>query len=105
MLEEPLSHPTSSSYLGLNRPPIRSLLFNNFDIGRPAIDVMEEAKHYVLEAELPGVRKENIEVRIGDAGRSVTIEGNFIEQRKQPQVVEAPNSNIEPTKAGELGFH
>lgn len=42
---------------------------------RPAVDVTEEGDKYILEADLPGVKKENVDVRIGDGGRSVTIQG------------------------------
>ena len=47
---------------------------------RPAVDVTEEGNKYVVEAELPGVKKEDIEVRISDGGRSVTIEGKIAER-------------------------
>ncbi|KAG8905634.1 hypothetical protein FRB99_008537 [Tulasnella sp. 403] len=40
-----------------------------------AVDLTEEANQYVIEAELPGVKKENLEVTVGDNGRSITIEG------------------------------
>jgi len=42
---------------------------------RPAVDVTEEGDKYILEADLPGVKKENVDIRIGDGGRSVTIQG------------------------------
>lgn len=35
----------------------------------------EDGNSYIVEAEIPGVKKENLEVRIGDGGRSVTVEG------------------------------
>lgn len=53
------------------------------------MDVTEEGKHYIVEAELPGVKKENIEVRIGDGGRSITIEGKIVDRRGEAPVVEA----------------
>ena len=64
---------------------------------RPAVDVTEEGKHYIVEAELPGVKKENVEVRIGDGGRSVTIEGKIVD-RRTPQVVE-PKAEETPAPA------
>ncbi|KAL0961071.1 hypothetical protein HGRIS_006055 [Hohenbuehelia grisea] len=80
MLEEPLSR--SPSYFGL---PSRSLLddpfFRNSALSRPAVDVSEEGNVYVVEADLPGVKKENVEVRIGDGGRSLTIEGRILSRR------------------------
>ncbi|KAG8924048.1 hypothetical protein FRC02_010678 [Tulasnella sp. 418] len=50
---------------------------NNFlnALRQPAIDVSEEDHRYIIEAELPGVKKEHINVFVGDNGRSVTIEG------------------------------
>lgn len=89
MLEEPFSR-SPTAYLGypshsvLDDPFIKSSLLT-----RPAVDVTEEGDKYVLEADLPGVKKENLEVRIGDAGRSVTIEGKFVDRRRQPQVAES----------------
>lgn len=76
MLEEPLRSP---SYMGTL--PTRALFDDPFfhlrapDAYRPAVDVTEDGNSYIVEAELPGVKKENVEVRIGDGGRSVTIEG------------------------------
>ncbi|KAG2151413.1 HSP20-like chaperone [Suillus clintonianus] len=42
---------------------------------RPPVDVTDEGDKYIIEADLPGVKKENVDIRIGDAGRSITIEG------------------------------
>lgn len=71
------------------------------------MDVTEEGKHYIVEAELPGVKKENIEVRIGDGGRSVTIEGKIVD-RRVPQVEEAKadEAKVDATAPaeGEGGF-
>ena len=56
---------------------------------RPAVDVAEEGNSYVIEAELPGVRKEDINVEIGNNGRSVTIEGKIVRrsgQQEQPTI-------------------
>ncbi|KAL5482727.1 hypothetical protein ACEPAI_9321 [Sanghuangporus weigelae] len=50
----------------------------------PAVDVSEEPNAFVVEAELPGVKKENIELRIGDNGQSLTIEGRTFIQSPQP---------------------
>ena len=56
---------------------------------QPAVDVTEEGNNYVIEAELPGVKKENISVRIGDGGKSVTIEGKVVSRRGGPRTVDA----------------
>ncbi|KAG9020519.1 hypothetical protein FS837_008134 [Tulasnella sp. UAMH 9824] len=42
----------------------------------PHVQLNDEADKYVIEAEVPGVPKENLDVSIGDNGRSVTIKGN-----------------------------
>ena len=63
---------------------------------RPAVDVTEEGNKYVVEAELPGVKKGDIEVRIGDGGRSVTIEGKIAERRSS----QAPQAQASEVDAG-----
>ncbi|KAG8747307.1 hypothetical protein FRC10_001486 [Ceratobasidium sp. 414] len=40
------------------------------------IEVSEEPKEYIVRAELPGVQKENLDVHVGNDGRSLTIEGH-----------------------------
>ncbi|KAG6816807.1 hypothetical protein H0H87_002776 [Tephrocybe sp. NHM501043] len=84
MLEEPLMRPPAH-FNGLRHVGHRYSLFDGPNFGRPALDVREEGNKYILEAELPGVRKDNIEVRIGDAGKSVTIEGRVVEARESDQ--------------------
>jgi hypothetical protein len=97
MLEEPLGR--SPAYLGSSqRPLLEDAFFRDpFQSAlRPAVDVSEEGNNYVVEAELPGVKKENVQVRIGDGGRSVTIEGRVVERRggviNPPQTSEASTS-------------
>ncbi|KAI9465492.1 HSP20-like chaperone [Lactarius psammicola] len=80
MLEGPLG-----GRFGAFGVPSRSILddpfFNAPRFARPAVDVSEDGNQYIVETELPGVKKEDVEVRIGDGGRSVTIEGNIIQRR------------------------
>jgi len=80
VLEEPFGR--SAGYYGL---PTRSFFDDPFfqpsSSLRPSIDVTEEGDKYVVESELPGVKKENVEVRIGDGGHSVTIEGKVFRRR------------------------
>lgn len=57
--------------------------FYHSSLRQPAVDLSEQGNIYIIEAELPGVKKENLEVRVGDNGRSVTIEGT----KSQPQNV------------------
>ncbi|KAG6852787.1 hypothetical protein C0991_009124 [Blastosporella zonata] len=111
MVEEPFMRPPAH-FNGLGHVGHRHSLFDNPNFGRPALDVREEGNKYVLEAELPGVRKDNIEVRIGDAGKSVTIEGKVVETRQEPkhertwsEVLEAPEADTSTgvTKASEAG--
>ncbi|KAI0269836.1 HSP20-like chaperone [Gloeopeniophorella convolvens] len=82
MLEEPLGR--RSGAFGI---PARSVFddpfFHSPAFARPAVDISEDGNHYVVETELPGVKKEDVEVRIGDGGRSVTIEGNIVQRRIQ----------------------
>ncbi|THH01575.1 hypothetical protein EW026_g1164 [Hermanssonia centrifuga] len=92
MLEEPLGR--SPAYMGF--PRNRSLLddpfFRHPESLRPAVDVTEHGDNYVVEAEVPGVKKENLQVRVGDGGRSVTIEGNVVERRGVGAGAEATQS-------------
>lgn len=74
----------------------------------PAVDVHEDGNEYVVEAELPGVKKENLEVIIGDGGQSLTIEGKtFI--REGPKAVEAqarePATGATTPSEGSEGEH
>ncbi|KAJ6477456.1 HSP20-like chaperone [Mycena vitilis] len=78
VLEEPLARPSAAfdrsrslfddPFFSLNREMLRG----------PAVDVSEAGNSYVVEAELPGVKKENLEVKIGEGGRSVTIQGKVL---------------------------
>ena len=74
MLEEPLGGRFDPS--GVSPRP----LFNAPQFARPVVDVSEDGDQYIVETELPGVKKEDVDVRIGDGGRSVTIEGNIIQR-------------------------
>ena len=96
MLEEPfgpggrygptLLHNTPGSAAAAFRDPFFSLPFSNG--GVPAVDVSEEPNAFVVEAELPGVKRENVDVRIGDNGQSLTIEGRTFIRSRQPGVNE-----------------
>lgn len=75
IFDEPL---TRSPALWNNNFPARSFLDDPFIrsmLSRPAVDVTEQDDKYVIEADLPGMKKDNVKVRIGDEGRSITIEG------------------------------
>ncbi|KAF8133669.1 HSP20-like chaperone, partial [Boletus edulis] len=80
MLDEPLrGAPTLYGF------PHRSFLADPFLASpttvHPALDLTEEGDNYVVEAELPGVKKENIDISVGDGGRSVTIQGRTSSRR------------------------
>jgi HSP20 family molecular chaperone IbpA len=94
MLEEPLRTP---SYFAM---PSRAV-FDDFglNVGRPAVDVTEEGNKYVVEAELPGVKKENLDIRIGDGGRSVTIEGKTFARDKTAATPEAKEGTCSRSKS------
>jgi len=51
----------------------------------PAVELTEEGHEYVVEAELPGVRKEDLEVRVGEGGKTLTIEGRVLKRGWQPK--------------------
>lgn len=94
MLDEPFGRQVSrSSY-----PQLRSVFDDPFFTApiqaRPAVDVAEEGNNYIVEAELPGVKKEDVDVRIGDGGRSVTIEGKIIRRSggSEPSQLDASTS-------------
>lgn len=66
--------------------------FANAGASIPAVDVHEDGNSYVVEAELPGVKKENVELRIGDGGQSLTIEGKTFIRRVRENENEAPKA-------------
>lgn len=74
MLEEPFGRSAVAPMYPQRSPFDDSFLPSPAAI-RPAVDVTEEGDKYILEADLPGVKKENVDIRIGDGGRSVTIQG------------------------------
>ena len=43
----------------------------------PRVDIMASDTQYMLEVEVPGLRKEDINVRVNDDEKSITIEGSF----------------------------
>lgn len=85
MLEEPFGR--SGSYLAptVTRHHERNQLFTDpFEglnmLARPAVDVTEKGDRYILDADLPGVERENLQVRLGDGNQSITIEGKVTER-------------------------
>ncbi|KAG8693459.1 hypothetical protein FRC09_010492 [Ceratobasidium sp. 395] len=76
LLEEPFHVPAFSRF---NRPSVwhPSVLQH-----RIPIEFSEEGNEVVARAEVPGVRKEHLDIQIGNDGRSVTIEGRVLKASK-----------------------
>ncbi|KAH7909027.1 hypothetical protein BJ138DRAFT_1127985 [Hygrophoropsis aurantiaca] len=113
MLEEPLGKSTAAYGI-----PARALLDDPFfafpNAACPAVDVTEHRDKYIVEADLPGVKREDVVVRIGDYGRSVTIEGKtssqVAEETTEPTFNAAPDSGKQGTHdqssaKGDGGYH
>lgn len=105
MLEEPFGRPAAlggaySRHSGSPFSVFNDPFFNSpgMNTNMPAIDVSEEANAFVVEAELPGVKKENLDLRIGDNGQSLTIEGRTFLRSKTPsaQEGEQPTQTSQP---------
>lgn len=75
LLEQGLNQPAAFAVSPSRRSLFEDPFFQPSNTMRLALDVTEQESNYIVEAEMPGVKKENLEVKIGDAGRSVTIEG------------------------------
>lgn len=71
-------------------------------VARPAVDLTESGNTYVVEAELPGIKKENVEVRVGDNGQSITIEGKIV-TRSQSQPAQEGNEIVQSSANGAEG--
>ncbi|KAJ7175852.1 HSP20-like chaperone [Mycena filopes] len=76
LLDEPLSRSSFNRSRSMLDDHL-GLFFSRDMLRGPAVDVSEAGNSYVVEAELPGVKKEQLEVRVGDGGRSLTIEGKL----------------------------
>ena len=85
LFDEPFTRSPAYFPHGRTRSLLDDPFFHSPTALRPAIDVTEEGDKYIVEAELPGVKKENVEVRIGDGGRSLTIEGRIVNRRGAPE--------------------
>ena len=88
LLEEPLTR-SPAFYLRPQRMPFEDASRSPFGGlgtlgGRPAVDVYEEGDKYIVTADLPGVKKEDVEVSVGEGGRSITIEGRRVEKAEEP---------------------
>ncbi|KAB5592069.1 hypothetical protein CTheo_4521 [Ceratobasidium theobromae] len=53
-------------------------------------ELSEEGNEYVVRAEVPGVQKQDLDIHVGNDGRSVTIQGRVYRSNKEPTT---PKSN------------
>lgn len=103
MLEEPFGRsPAYFPHALRNRDRDRFLAdpFSGLNmLVSPAVDITEKGNKYIVEADLPGVSKEDVQVRIGDGNQSVTIEGKVTEKGeiKSDTTKNAENSSSEYT--------
>jgi HSP20 family molecular chaperone IbpA len=72
LLEEPLPQSFAVSPNQFSRA--RQLPLPRFE--QPSVDLHEEDDRYIVEAEVPGVRKEDLKVSVTEGGRGLTISGS-----------------------------
>lgn len=99
MLEEPFGR-SAVAPIYQQRSLFEDPFFRSPAAIHPPVDVTEEGDKYIIEAELPGVKKENVDIRIGDAGRSVTIQGKTSSRQTNGESdTTAETTNDEGSKA------
>lgn len=105
MLEEPLGRSTAvtpSFYPrhNSNSNPFTLLSdpFFTTNVNVPEVDLSEEGNNYVVEASVPGVKRENLELRIGDSGQSLTIRGRTVVTNVKENGAES--SDAQTTQSG-----
>jgi HSP20 family molecular chaperone IbpA len=54
-------------------------------------ELSEEEKEYIVRAELPGVQKQDLDIHVGNDGRSLTIEGRVHRTNKTQGKAPAEN--------------
>lgn len=67
-LDDPFHFAGHSSFL-----PVTSALRSLNAPAFPSLDISEKKDAFIVEADVPGVQKEDLDITIGDQGRSVTI--------------------------------
>ncbi|KAG8998587.1 hypothetical protein FRB94_001396 [Tulasnella sp. JGI-2019a] len=97
LADEPFSRPLAvASRNDPFDPFFGSNLFGQLSQRSPAVDLTEEHGQYVLSAEVPGVKKENLEVHVGDNGRSITIQGQTLtKSTPNAQIAEAATTSTD----------
>jgi HSP20 family molecular chaperone IbpA len=92
-----MEDPSTSAYTGNSRASLDSRFPRQIS---PAVDVSETATGYEVHAEIPGVKKEHVDVSIGEAGRSLTISGHV---HVHEQSSSSPNPNAEKSETPASG--
>lgn len=64
------------------------------------MDVSDQGDKYVVDADLPALKKENIEARVGDDGRSITIEGKVINTSQSSIVQTGSDATVQHQVGG-----
>ncbi len=102
ILEEPFrrSHYPSSNAVSRHGASPFGTFFNDpffnrgaaFELNAQDLDIRltEYSNEFVARALLPGVKKENVEIKIGDGGQSLTIEGKSFVRSASNERPEAP---------------
>ena len=75
------------SFFGDNFLSPSERIFNRL----PSVDVRETEKSYVLEAELPGLDENDIQVRLD--GRNLTIESKKVEEKNEEEASKGSEGN------------
>ncbi|KAL5638437.1 hypothetical protein ACGC1H_005204 [Rhizoctonia solani] len=68
-------------------------------------DLVEEEKGYVVRAELPGVQKQDLDIHVGNDGRSLTIEGRVHRTIKPKTKESTENKEVSKDASGSTGTH
>ncbi|KEP55650.1 heat shock protein Hsp20 [Rhizoctonia solani 123E] len=68
-------------------------------------DLTEEEKGYVVRAELPGVQKQDLDIHVGNDGRSLTIEGRVHRTIKPKANEPTENKEVSKDTSGSTGTH
>ena len=82
----PLAEP-----LGFRRPMLRE--FEALDLGVPAIDLIDREGDLLLRAELPGVKKEDIDLTLTNDSLAIMVERAAKEEKKEDRFYRAELSH------------
>jgi HSP20 family protein len=70
------------------RPLLRTTGEETFGVTEwaPLVDVTEDEKEYLIKAELPEMKKENVNVTVEDGTLRITGERKFEKEEKDPEI-------------------